>query len=1484
MTFKRIGFILLSALMAESCQQQQEHSGSEVNKQTPVTASPKVRDSLKPPLSFLLALQPAPQVIPVPLTNAPPVHKKTKEGSRSVTPIPPQQRAALLPRASFTFFGTEDGLPQTGISNVFKDSKGRLWFSTQGAGVSCYNGRSFTNFNNTHGLAGNTIWCMEEDLSGNMWFGTDGGGLSRYDGRCFTTFNTTHGLANNTVWCLLKDRNGLLWCGTKGGGMTCYDGREFKNYTTAHGLSSNYIRHIAQDKNGKLWIGTNDSGVCSFDGQHFISYQTEQGLAHNCVGYVFIDHEGLIWFGTEGGGVSLFDGKSFTNFNVTDGLAGNTVWRITQGTDGLIWFGCKAGGISYYEKNKSATGKEQLINLSSSLSLESKNVSGVIQDNSGKMWIGTNGNGIIRYDGPALNSYTHELGISNTIIWCINQDYTGNLWLGTNGGGVCRFDGKNYTTFTTRQGLADDIVWSITGDKKGRIWFGTMNGGASCYDGKSFTNYTTQQGLAGNNIRCITEDSRGRLWFGTFSSGVSCFDGNSFVNYTTEQGLAGNTIRSITEDKEGKIWFASNDGGVSCFDGRSFYGFTREQGLAGNIVFCITQDRSGMLWFGTEGGGVSRYDGKSFFNLTTKEGLADNVVYDIQEDGSGRLWFGTNLGFSVLSFEEIKTMGGNQIKTGAGLIPVSNNQLKNYRATWEIFNEKTGYAIKDLNTNAMYITRKSLPFGDQSKKEIIWGGCGDEKLIRFDPSAVYYHPEPLKPEILGIKIKEEDISWYSLKKEYIPADSLTLAQQEFTACGEILSPSKRDSLRKKFRTIHFDSLSRFQPVPYNLVLPYRYNHVTLKFNAVETGRPYMVNYQYKLDGQDDEWSPLTKNNEVVYNYLMEGTYTFLVKAQSPDGVWSDALPYRFTVLPPWYRTWWAGLSYILFVSFLLYGLYLWRTQRLRKNNEWLEQKVRQRTAEVVEQKELAEQQRRRAEQSEHFKELFLANMSHEIRTPIHAVTGMTSILLDKNPRPDQLRYMECIRNASDSLLVIINDILDLSKIEAGKIELENIEFSVREVIRNVEEIMHFKAEEKGLSFRTLLDEKIPGVLRGDPYRLQQILTNITANAVKFTGKGSVTIRVKTGCLQKENSGNHSSTNTPEHQSIMLTFSVEDTGIGMNKDELGRLFQQYAQAGADTSRKYGGTGLGLSISRQLVEMQGGFIRVDSIPGQGSIFSFDLSFPLSEQITLVEKEKMISPEMLNALKGLKVLLADDNEFNRIVARDTLEMKIENVSVDEACNGVMTLDALRNKSYDILLMDVQMPEMNGFETARKIRQEFDSSNNKIRILALTASVLRNDMARYLQAGMNGYIHKPFKAYDLIGAIYHALHDTTVRHQHLMSVPGSNNGTSVKFADSNYLEEISEGDPVRLQRYIERFLTTAPEFLNNLSKACEQQDFETIRITAHSMKPLLQFTGILKGLELAETIEQYNFKDEDPALLSDLIEQLSSICKDAIRHLNSV
>jgi CheY-like chemotaxis protein/nitrogen-specific signal transduction histidine kinase len=392
----------------------------------------------------------------------------------------------------------------------------------------------------------------------------------------------------------------------------------------------------------------------------------------------------------------------------------------------------------------------------------------------------------------------------------------------------------------------------------------------------------------------------------------------------------------------------------------------------------------------------------------------------------------------------------------------------------------------------------------------------------------------------------------------------------------------------------------------------------------------------------------------------------------------------------------------------------------------LERTVLERTAELENQKIMAEKAAYRAERSEKAKEEFLANMSHEIRTPMNAIMGMTRLLLEKAPKDEQLKYLKAIRQSSDNLLVIINDILDLSKIQAGKMELEAIPFNIRAVLHNMAEIMKFKSDEKKLEFKVIIDDDIPEFIIGDQVRLNQILINLTGNAIKFTDNGHVYVR----CCTTHRSS----------EQVTIAFAVEDTGIGIEQDKLASIFDSFSQADVATTRKFGGTGLGLSISKRLTELAGGNMHVTSTIGTGSVFTVEIPYTIAQEATHEQETISAADTALAAQLAARILLVEDNMFNQMVATDSIADMFPKAELVIADNGQIAVDKIMAEHFDVVLMDVQMPVMDGYTAARTIRALTDPAKNKTPIIAMTASVIKSEVDKCYESGMDDFIAKPF------------------------------------------------------------------------------------------------------------------------------------------------
>ncbi len=489
-----------------------------------------------------------------------------------------------------------------------------------------------------------------------------------------------------------------------------------------------------------------------------------------------------------------------------------------------------------------------------------------------------------------------------------------------------------------------------------------------------------------------------------------------------------------------------------------------------------------------------------------------------------------------------------------------------------------------------------------------------------------------------------------------------------------------------------------------------------------------------------------------------------------------------------------------------------------------------------------------AEDSTRAKEMFLANMSHEIRTPMNAIMGMAN-QLNKTPlNADQQFYLSTIQSATDNLLIIINDILDLSKIEAGHLTLEKIGFEPRVVIDRAMQVMMHKAEEKGLVFtNSFYDSKVSPVLIGDPYRLNQILLNFISNAIKFTEKGSVDIRCRV--MMDEDT----------RQSVEVTIS--DTGVGMEQAFVRNLFKKFQQEDESVTRRFGGTGLGMSICKDLVELMEGTIAVSSEKGTGTSFSFAIPFKKGTEADLPVK---ISGEVnTSILAGKSVLIADDNEMNRLVASTIL--KHFGATIEEAQNGLEAIDLLRKLSVDIVLMDVQMPVMDGLRATKEIRSTLKSL---VPVIALTAFAVKGDSEKFIGAGMNDYLSKPFEENQLLTVVTKWLEKGV----QVSSTEKTTAGDTPLF-DLSKLEQIAKGNEGFMHKMITLFLDQGPASVSEIKAAYEAGDFEKIAKVAHRMKPTIDNLGILLLKEDIRDMEKHAAVYGRSALLETLVTKLETV-----------
>ncbi|WP_375437881.1 response regulator [uncultured Hymenobacter sp.] len=506
-----------------------------------------------------------------------------------------------------------------------------------------------------------------------------------------------------------------------------------------------------------------------------------------------------------------------------------------------------------------------------------------------------------------------------------------------------------------------------------------------------------------------------------------------------------------------------------------------------------------------------------------------------------------------------------------------------------------------------------------------------------------------------------------------------------------------------------------------------------------------------------------------------------------------------------------------------------------------------------------------AESAVRAREIFLANMSHEIRTPMNAILGMSQLLAKTLLTPTQASYQQAISTSAENLLVIINDILDLSKLEAGKMVLEQVGFAPTQLLAQVEQTLHYKAAEAGLSLLTQIGSQLPAVLLGDPYRITQVLLNLAGNAIKFTEKGQVVVSCDIVSVDDEKGA------------VDVLFQVTDTGVGIDPAFLARIFQEFSQEDASVTRKFGGTGLGLSICRNLVKLMGSDLQVTSEKQQGTMVQFRLRLPVGTAHDLLPQALLPADSPVRQeLRHKHVLLVEDNHFNRQIAKTFLQQA--QVKVTEAEHGAQAVELAQDQPFDLILMDIQMPILDGYAATAVLRQQLHLTTP---IIALTANAIKGEREKCLAAGMNAYLTKPFKEAELLQVVS----DWILPH---VVVPVSTPTAVIKMLPTAALYEVDEllqagqGDHTFVAFMLETFIESSEEMLLALAQGLQEQDIKQLRSAAHTLKPSLAHLHIWHLLPLVTQLDQWEEEFQKEALTT-LVTTITQHLREVINHMQA-
>ncbi|MBK6753770.1 MAG: response regulator [Flavobacteriales bacterium] len=1208
------------------------------------------------------------------------------------------------------------------------------------------------------GLSQGMVNTILQDKYGFMWFGTKDG-LNRYDGYTFTVFrqdpedSTT--LRNNYIHSLYEDKQGRLWVGT-GEGLELFD-RDSERFIHARAGSTpirDIVLGIAQDAHNDLWLARNNglakltfTGKTSSDGMPPCTIK--RYLENSCL--VSSDRAGTIW-------ASQYD---LNSFHVLPNHAGNDVLDTLQldrpvgntstgrsplALTGLTTiedtvnrklYGLHMFGIAQLDGHSHRA--TSLLEVGTELG-QMRGTNAAVDPN-GRLWLAIH-SGIYLFD-PATRKFSRALPRDQNLMLqaqggakCAYRDRNGLIWIGTSGYGLVTYDPRSgrFNTVKTAscgsmQALPDGRVSVAYHAGFLNVFDPATNAWPTWIPWSEKVDDPALDMLSRAN-RVFVRDERGIYWFN--HEGILTYD--PVQDRITRVARDTAAIRAFPEETYNETFLLEGDSLIWSGSAQTLCRFDRRTGLfhyvpyprsrlgdSERFLHAIDRDDNGILWLGTATG-LYCYDRR-------KNGVARWLVYT--HDPSDPASLSSDIIYSLLNDPkdpEVLWVGTN----GGGL-----NRL----------HKRTGKFVR-------YNSKHGLP------NDVVYGILPDEAgnlwmstnkgLSRFSPGTGAFRNFDAS---VGLQSDEFNRYAYCRQSDGTLFFGGVMGFNYFKP-AELTDDSTNSPIRVTgIKLINGTLDHRAEGSPLDrpaylsegITIPHSANMVTFEFATLEFSAPEEHRYQYKLEGFDGDWIIAGHDRSAVYTNLDPGTYTFRVRGDNRDGIWdTQGTAFQLVVLPPWWRTWWA---YGLYLFALVGGVLLFiriRTVGLNRQKEMLERTVAERTAALHREKEEADRQRERAEHSGKIKQQFLANMSHEIRTPMNAIMGMTGILRRNAHLPEQEKYLDAIAKSSESLLVIINDVLDLSKMEAGKIVLGSVRFDPRAVVQGVQEILRFKAEDKKLYLRMDIDPMVPGSLQGDPTRLQQIIMNLVGNAIKFTTEGGVSVNMTATMV--------------DHAKALVRINVTDTGIGVATDRRDRIFEEFDQGQGSTAFKYGGTGLGLSISRRLAQMQGGDITVTSEIGKGSTFTVSIPFALAKDAEIPHGQDPGVPSGTRpdgSLRDLRILLAEDNEFNAMVAQDELADAIPGVQVDVAVNGRIAVEMVQANDYDLVLMDVQMPEMNGHEATRAIRA-LDGAKSRIPIIAITANVLKEEVERCKESGMDGYVPKPFRREELVNAIATATNET--------------------------------------------------------------------------------------------------------------------------------
>jgi len=1152
------------------------------------------------------------------------------------------------------------------------------------------------------------------------------------------------GLSHNYLFHVLQDRQGFIWATTMEG-INKFDGMTVTNYTPqAEGSQSTpqFFQTMLESHDGILWFCNYGAGLVRYDPvlDSWKYYQHDENnpnsLANDTLWLLFEDRDGILWVSTFDG-LSRFDPatEQFTNYyhdtENSNSLGGTVAGQVQQAEDGTLWVGTYGGGLDKFDP-VTETFTHHRHDPNDPNSLSDNNVGTVWLDPDGTVWVGTNTG--LNHFNPVSGRWVRYLhdeednnSLSHNFVVHVVRDSRGDLWITTWGGGLNRFDPQNQQFIRYQNdpynpdSLSGDLALYFSEDRNGALWFGTM-AGINRYDpeGQRFARYQHQpdnpDSLPAGRVREITQDKNGIFWIGMWDQGLVRFDreNDSYTRYRAEpnnpNSLSNDNIYDISYDPRGWLWVGTTAGlnrlELSSGTWKQYHAEPgNPDAMASNWVSGVEVDTRGDLWLAVYGVGLYRFDPVSEIfthyphdpNNPFSMPANNNLNY-IKAVSDGKLWIGGDASISL--FDPVTEKAINFTPGQHGISGLTSHQTFQDRQGTVWVSTTSGVNKYNPESNSFtHYPEVGTVLADDAEGNL-WAIAG-KSLARFDPESGNLRRYNEHDGLLSNAL--EPVAYTSASGEIFVGgakgfNSFFPDQLPDNRLPPPVALTELELLNRPVKVGNDSPLQKHISATRVLTLPYDFTSLTIHYAALSFRASAKNQYAYMLEGFDADWAYTdSSNRQATYTNLDPGEYVFRVKASNNDGVWNEeGRALELIIIPPWWETWWFRTLMGVLALALLAGAYSYRIRNLRKRTLTLENEVSLRTQELTASnlqlksaERKAEKSRQVAETANQAKNVFLANMSHELRTPLNGILGYADILRDDIDADDPIATgLDIIKTSGEHLLTMINDILDLSKIEAGKLELNPAPFYLPDFLEQIMGIVRTRAEGKDLSLTYVNPTALPSSVIADETRLRQVLLNLLSNAVKFTERGNVTLKVE--AANEVQDGDIEAT---------LHFWVKDTGVGIASDELDRIFLPFEQTG-EGAKQVEGTGLGLAISKQIVEKMGGELHVESELGHGSAFWFEISLLVSENVPTRRGDKLAGKVVGYEGTELKVLVADDKLYNRLLMKDFLEPLGFNVhSVDD---GQKAFDRALAWQPDIIIMDILMPVKNGLEATRDIRHE--------------------------------------------------------------------------------------------------------------------------------------------------------------------------------------